>query len=215
MIRKRGLIIAALFIFVLASPLFANSWELGVSLTPTAGNNDSEYDTTSADSAAEKLVPGFHVGYRFLGILYASWEAMVLPPEYVTDMTATFYETGGEIYYQPGPFRPGFLNLWDVGLKLVLGPIVAHTELGVNNIYVYKQADLEERFESNFGANWRIGLGLKLDRWGVNLDATTIFPSWDSMIDDLNILFGDDSAASDQIADKIRWIPSLTFILYL
>jgi hypothetical protein len=58
-------------------------------------------------------------------------------------------------------------------------------------------------------------LGLKFDHWGVNVDATTIFPGWDSMRDDLSILFGDDSTAVDAMADKIKWIPSLTLILYL
>jgi hypothetical protein len=94
----RGIIIAALFIYVLSAPLYSNIWEVGVSLTPTAGNNDSRYDTSAGDSVAEKLVPGFHVGYSFLDILYASRESLILPPEYVTDMTATCYETGGEIY---------------------------------------------------------------------------------------------------------------------
>jgi hypothetical protein len=47
-------------------------------------------------------------------------------------------------------------------------------------------------------------LGLKFDHWGVNVDATTIFPGWDSMRDDLSILFGDDSTAVDAMADKIK-----------
>ena len=121
-----------------------------------------------------------------------------------------------KFYSVLGPFRPGFLNTWNIGGKLVLGPLVGYTTIGVNTIYVYKQAEyLDENFESGFGANWKIGAGLKFGGWGINLDLMALFPSVSTMFSELEALGSDDSAISDAAAERIQFIPSLVATLYL
>lgn len=206
--------IAVILILVMVIPAAADQLELGMSLTPispTEDKNDPNYDSDQS-----LIVPGFHVGYRFAYIGYISWDSYVMPPEYITDWTKT-YDDDTDVY-QAGPFRPGFLNTWNIGLKLVLGPIVGYSTVGLNSIYVYKQDEYEylgEKFNSNFGANWKIGAGLKFDDWGITLDMMALFPSFDSMQRDLSDLFGDDDELSTAAEENIKFVPSLVATLYL
>ena len=176
--KAKFLAIAVILILAMVIPAAAGQIELGVSITPLIAEedtNDPNYDPANEQGS---MLPGFHVGYRFAWIGFISWDSYVMPPEYITDMTGTYNEDTD--YYQPGPFRPGFLNTWNLGIKLVLGPLVGYSTVGVNSIYVYKQAEYEymgEEFKSDFGANWKIGAGLKLGVWGLTLDLMALFPS--------------------------------------
>ncbi len=212
--KTKFLTIAVILILAMVIPAAADQLELGMSLTPVApaeDENDPNYDPNQ-----RFVLPGFHVGYRFAYIGYISWDSYVMPPEYITKMTAIYDETTD--VYQAGPFRPGFLNTWNIGAKLILGPLVGYTTVGLNSIYVYKQAEFEymgEEFKSDFGANWKVGAGLKFGDWGLSLDMMALFPSFDTMQRDLQDLFGDDEVLSDAAAEKIQFIPSLVATLYL
>lgn len=212
--KTKFLAIAVVLILAMVLPAAADQLELGMSLTPVVpeeNTNDPNYDPNQS-----LILPGFHIGYRFAYIGFISWDSYVMPPEYITNMTATYDPDTG--VYQPGPFRPGFLNTWNIGAKLVLGPLVGYSTVGLNTIYVYKQAEYEymgEEFNSNFGANWKVGAGLKFGDWGLTLDLMALFPSFDSMQRDLSDLFGDDKVLSDAAAEKIQFIPSLVATLYL
>ena len=211
--KKRVAIVAALLALAVALPLSAGQWDLGLSFTPVIKGEEDEAQTGDKDPF-EKVLPGFHFGYRWAGILYASWDAIVMPPEYITDMTGYTVTEGDFEYFKYGPYAPGFLNLWDIGLKGLLGPVVLYTEIGINTIYVYKQSEIPDDFKSNVGANWRAGVGGKFNNWGVNLDFTAIFPSFKSMASDIRILVGDDVEAKAAVKRKIKWVPSLTVVLY-
>ncbi|MCK5198393.1 MAG: hypothetical protein KAR21_08585, partial [Spirochaetales bacterium] len=187
--KTKFLAISVVLILAMVLPAAADQLELGMSLTPVVpeeNTNDPNYDPNQS-----LILPGFHIGYRFAYIGFISWDSYVMPPEYITNMTATYDPDTG--VYQPGPFRPGFLNTWNIGAKLVLGPLVGYSTVGLNTIYVYKQAEYEymgEEFNSNFGANWKVGAGLKFGDWGLTLDLMALFPSFDSMQRDLSDLFG-------------------------
>lgn len=210
--KTKFLAFTVILILVMVIPLSAGELDLGMSLTPLVQEeniNDPNYDPDQS-----LILPGFHVGYRFGWIGYVSWDSYVMPPEYITNMTATYDSNTGT--YQAGPFRPGFLNTWNIGAKLVLGPLVGYSTIGVNTIYVYKEAEyLDENFKKNFGANWKIGAGLKFGSWGINLDLMALFPSVDTMFDELEDLSSDDQAIADAAAERIQWIPSLVATLYL
>lgn len=212
--KTKFLAVAVILILAMVIPAAADQWELGMSLTPIIAEEDTTDPNYDPENDQALILPGFHVAYRFMGIGYVSWDSYVMPPEYVTDMTAT-YDPDTEIY-QPGPFRPGFLNTWNIGGKLVLGPLVGYSTIGVNTIYVYKQSEyMDENFESNFGANWKVGAGLKFSGWGIHLDMMAIFPSVSTMFQEMDDLFGDDQALSDAAAERIQFIPSLVATLYL
>ena len=212
--KTKFLAIAVVLILAMVIPAVAGQLELGMSLTPVVPEKDTDDPNYEEDQSI--ILPGFHVGYRFAYIGFISWDSYVMPPEFITNMTAT-YDPDTDLY-KTGPFRPGFLNTWNIGAKLVLGPLVGYSTVGLNSIYVYKQAEYEymdEEFKSDFGANWKVGAGLKFDNWGITLDLMALFPSFDSMQRDLSDLFGDDEVLSDAAAEKIQFIPSLVATLYL
>lgn len=187
---RKTVLIAALLVLAMATPVFADL-ELGLSWTPILGeDNQIEEDMES--------ITGFHVGYQWWGIFYATWDSLVMPP--------------GEIAGITGYKRPGFLNLFDAGLRLRLGPIIAYTTAGVNTLYVYKQDELAG-FDPDFGANLRAGAGLKFGWWGVNVSGTTVFPSFDRLVQTLAALGTEDrDIAIDKIVNGL--IPSINLTLY-
>ncbi len=207
-------LIPLIFLLSMAgAPVFAGQLELGMSLTSVEQDNETNPNEDQYDSN-NTILPGFHIGYRFAWIGFMSLDSYVMPPEYITNMTAT-YDLDSDTYNQ-GPFRPGFLNTWNLGLKLVLGPLVGYSTLGVNSIYVYKESEyLDEDFNKNFGANWKIGAGLKTKDWGINLDLMAIFPNIDTMFQELDLLFNGDKTQQEEAKKRIQFIPSLVFILYI
>lgn len=207
---KRISFIAVLLIAAMALPAIADEMELGISATPipAAGAGGD-----SLNEAEDELATGFTVGYRFLGLLYADWHGIVMPPRIISNMTAY---RDSESVLQRGPFRPGFLNTFNFGAKIALGPFVGFSTIGVNDIYVYKQDELQDQeFNSNFGTNFRFGAGLRGANIGVNLSVMGIFPDFDTLFDSLAILFGDDDIAAEAVAEKTQWIPTLYAVLYL
>ncbi len=204
--KTKFLAITVVLILAMVIPAAAGEFELGMSLTALAAEPGTDPDPTTEEKGV--VVPGFHIGYRFAWIGYISWDSYVLPPEYITGMTSNENNLG--------PFRPGFLNTWNIGGKIVLGPIIGYSTIGVNSMYVYKEAEyLDEDFEKNFGANWKVGFGAKFDRWGVHLDLMALFSDTSTMFSDLEDLFSDNQIISDAAADRIKFIPSLVATLYL
>lgn len=183
----RKLIIAILLVAVVALPAFTLGVELGVSATVPLGGEADEME----------VIPGFHVGLGFLAVLYASWDSLVMPPNVIGSWT--------------GYYRPGFLNLYDVGLRLVLGPIVALLEIGVNNVYVHQGGTQDI---GGLGANLRVGLGLKFGTFGITATGTSVFPTMEGLVDTLKALVPEDSRnwAVDQLVKGL--VPSLMAVIY-
>jgi hypothetical protein len=202
----RKMIIALLMIAVLAIPAFSIGWEVGLNATVVPGEGGRE-----GEGGVEPVI-GFHIGISPIAILYASWDALALPPNMIQGMT-TFYDEANATWVQ-GYYRPGFLNLFNFGLRFILGPVVLYTTVGTNNIYIYKQSDLPAGAGGSWGANLRIGAGAKFGWWGVGLSGTAIFPSFATMVEVFRQLGSEENRqwALDQIVNGL--VPSLTATLY-
>jgi len=199
---KRLLIpLLVLCLVALAVPAFAQV-ELGISYTPVPGGQGSGgAGNTQVDS-----ITGFHVAYRWT-VLYLSWDSLAMPASLIENMTGYWDDATNQ--YIAGPYLPGFLNLYDAGLELMLRPFLLYAEVGANNIYVYQNAG-----GGSFGANLRLGAGLRFNWWGLNLSGTAVFPSFALLTDTLKKLASSETsnAALKTIGDNL--VPSLNLTFY-
>jgi len=141
-----------------------------------------------------------------------------MPPSMIENMTATFVkQDDGSTVYQEGYHLPGYLNLVDAGVRIILGPFSVQAALGINQIYVYKQIDMDDPPDGGFGANVLLGAGLKFGWWGVGLRGLVVFPSIDSAITTVASIFSDDEEFAEQALQTFvdNLIPSLMFTIYL
>jgi hypothetical protein len=190
--RKTVLAVAVILLLIMAAPAYSNELELGLSWIPIPA--DEEMMEDSIDS-----ITGFHIGYVMFNFLYASWDALVMPPQIISEWT--------------GLYRPGFLNLYDIGIRIQIRPVIGAISLGLNNVYVYRQGDVQS-FKNNFGANLRLAAGLRFDWWGIGLTGTAVFPSFDYMADTLKGLVSPEtrSFAAQKIGDSL--VPGISATLY-
>jgi len=196
--KRLLVLLAALLLVAVAVPAAFADVELGISATPTPGgqSNAGGYD----------MITGFHVAYGW-GILYGSWDALAMPPQLISNMTG-YWDTNQGLYID-GPYAPGFLNLYDIGLRIVLQPFVLYTEVGTNNIYVYKN-----QAGGSFGANLRLGGGLKFGFWGVNVSGTAVFSSFGQLTDTLKKLVSDQTRNEAVSAISGALVPSINLTFY-
>lgn len=155
---KRVLVlVSAVLLLALATPAFAE-WELGASFTPVSTNTD-----VSGQQKWDAMW-GTHIGLSWF-ILYGSWDAIAVPNFMVENMTNSAFSV------------PGFINLFDAGIRIVLSPLVGFAEVGTNALWVYQEGLLKD----GLGANLRVGLGLKFGGWGVNVAGTSVFSSFSDL----------------------------------
>ncbi len=199
--KKLVVPLAVLLLLALAVPAAFAEVELGISATPVPGGQ--------SNAGGADVITGFHVGYAW-GILYGSWEALAMPAQFISNMTG-YWDAANNVYVD-GPYAPGFLNLYDVGLRIMLRPFVVYTELGMNSLYVYKNLG----GGGNFGANLRLGAGLSFGFWGVSLSGTAVFASFPQMIGTLKGLVAKDAAIQNQAISAIgqNLVPSLNLTFY-
>ena len=201
--RKAVFVVAAVLLLIMAAPAYSDELELGLSWTPIPGE-----DTSRTEDEELESMTGFHIGYSTLGILYGSWEALVMPPSLAGGMTSYYDEETGN--YFDGYYLPGFLNLYDVGIRISFQPIVGFIMVGANNIWIYK-----EGIVGTFGANMRVGIGIRSDWFGVTLTGTSVFASMDKLFGALKGLASDQTRdwAVQEITSGL--VPSLLAVLYL
>jgi hypothetical protein len=210
-----------------AFPLWAQEFELGTSIFPIYWESE-DVDTGESfidketDSFFNDWLVGFHFGFAY-SILYASWDSFILPPAVIQDMTTKVRPADpdmpeGEVIEEEGFYRPGFINFFDVGIRIVLFNLVTgFAELGINWLYVYNQADLpDDRKPGSIGANLRLGAGVKITPWfGVLMTATAIFPSFNKMANVLKNLVNQDEAIRNAAARQIKLFPTLLLNFYI
>ncbi len=185
--------LAVVLLLALATPAFAE-WELGLSWIPLGANSyasDLEYN----------FIPGFHVGYGFWYVGYASWDAFALPDFMTYNVTGNYY-------------TPSFLNLWDVGLRLVIGPVLGFAEIGVNNLWVYSVGLMNAE---GVGANIRLGVGAKFNWWGITVAGTSVYSSFGRAAETIGGLFSGEAtirnASLTSITGGLIWSIGLNFYL--
>jgi hypothetical protein len=190
--------LAVMLLLALAPAAFAEL-ELGMSWTPIN-------DPNALTDNAMQNIPGFHVGYGWF-ILYGSWDSLAMPAFWVEQAAAYTDPTNGAV--TPGPSVPAFLNLYDVGVRLTLQPLEVYATVGTNNLKVYNDTT-----NYGFGANIRLGAGLKFGFWGVNISGTNVYGSVDDMVAVLKALGADKTRdwALKQITDGL--VPSLNLTFY-
>ena len=199
--KKLVVVLAALALLATAVPVFAEV-ELGASWMPL-----SDADVPEGSPGGGQAIIAFHAGVNML-FLYATVDSLALPPSTVQDLTThhdPFTET-----VTPGFNAPGFLNLFDVGVRLPFGPFIASVEVGTNNLYVYRIGMLGDAF----GANLRLGLGVRFDNIGLVASGTAVFGSMGEMKAVLGSLRNE--ATRGQAIDQIRerLIPAIGITLY-
>ena len=169
--KKLLLPLAAVMLLALAVPAFAD-WELGMGITPA--QNKQSTDPNAVDG-----ILNFHVAYA-MWILYFAWDAYAMPDYWVYNATTYTDPTSG--YYYPGADVPGFLNTFDIGIRLYLRPIIFHAELGPNLLYLYGgQIYKTPDGSAGVGVNGRVAAGVRFGFWGVNLAFTQVFASFADM----------------------------------
>jgi len=193
--------LAVLLLLALAVPAAFAEVELGMSWTPFNNPNAPATDPSKNDS-----ITGFHVAYSWF-ILYGSWDALAMPAFWVEQATS-YVDPVTETYY-PGFGVPGFLNLYDVGVRFYLRPLIVYAEAGINSLYVYGGQTFDR-----VGANLRLGAGARFGFWGLNLSGTAVFASTEDLGAVLKALGAEQtrSWAVKQISDGL--VPSLNLTFY-
>lgn len=153
--KKLLLPLAAVLLLAMAAPAaFAdNGLELGLSWTSTSFLNGQ---ASSSDS-----ILGFHAAYDWF-ILTGSVDSLALNSATMESLT--------------GWYVPGFINYFDAGVKFKLRPFELAAEVGTNYVYFYKGLGDPN---GSWGANLRLAGGLNFGFWGIGLNGTSTFASFD------------------------------------
>jgi len=232
---KLLLFIAVLLIFT-GLPIFAadnEELELGMAFVPIGAitkdkdaqmqedygaqiDQTNDYDPNAQGKEKtfmEEWMIGFHVAYNW-GIIYASLDAIALPPFLVKEMTSFEDEFG----YFEGFDRPGFLSFIDIGAKFTLGDIVLFASTGINDLYLYREGelppDMQAKVPQTLGTNLRIGANYKItSNLSVGLTGTSVFPSFENMGKVLKGVFGDPEYA--HMANQMQLLPMLAVTYYM
>jgi len=192
--KKLLLPLAAILLLALAVPAAFSEAELGIGLSP--GTVANPPDPNNVDP-----ILNFHVGWSY-SILYLSWDAYAMPDYWVYNNTTYVDPSSG--YTVQGYLVPGFLNMFDIGVKILLKPFLLYAEAGPNMLYLRGGTDY-----GRVGVNARLGAGLKFGFWGINLSGTQIFAS----TDDLNAAIH--QAIHGNWSDLTQgMVPTLNFVIY-
>jgi hypothetical protein len=198
--RIRNILIAAVVLSFAALPAFSE-WELGVSWTPVPNA------ITSASPRMDSM-EGYHLAYA-TSIFYASWDILAVPDFVVEDWTGYLDPESG-LYY-PGFHDDGYLNLYDVGIRLALRPFVCFAEAGMNGLFVHGEGFLP----AGFGANIRLGVGARFDWWGISVAGTSVFATWDELWSTVEAFGLPETRTAAWTAVQSSLVPSVMLIWYL
>ena len=201
---------ALLLLLLVSSPIFSiieEETDVGISFMPT-----------TEDVFLDSGLVGLHIAHRFAHVLYASWDALISPPQMVQSWTTSEKtDHHGTKLILPGVYRPGFLNLFDFGLGLPIGPAFISAQAGINYLYILEQFRLAEINQGGaLGANVRVGAGIRFDEWAIIANGTVVFPSIQSAlqtITDLGTTGARGDAARSAFNDYMLY--SAGFLIYL
>lgn len=187
---------------LVTGPLWAEI-DLGVGISPPMLSADELQAEAEANnnrtSPLGNSIVSFHAGWAFSWLFLATGDAYVLPPAMVRKMT-TFVTNDG--YLKDGIYRPGFLMLGDAGLRLKVGPFGAMTELGLNNLYIYREQELQKDVKpDSFGVNVRVGAFWRFSReLQLSLTGMAVFPNFEAVTQLAHNLMSSDSFVRNETA---------------
>lgn len=203
-----------LLIAVISAPVFAEL-ELGFGFAPSFVQPDeADANDESESDFFENSFKTLHLGYRFWGVMYWSLDSVIMPPAVTEYFTSSF---DGE-YYTMGVYRPAMINLYDLGLQIRLWDFMLQAQMGVNKLHIYRQEDLGDRFNTNLGANLKVGLGYRFSRhFGLVGNLYSVQSSLDEAFDVLGDLTSDNELIREAAKEKLssQTIASIMLVLYL
>jgi hypothetical protein len=190
----------------------AQQFDLGLGITPLSvlkGDEDTSmetlYGTGSEDDFFRDNVIALHAGATFMGFLYASVEANIMPPWWIKSVTEYTDRDG---VFQQGIYAPGFISFVDVGIRPVIGSIILMAEAGINMLYVHSAyTEGLDDGGGKAGVNMRLGLGLDVGIIDLMLTGTLVFPDFDAMVGVLKGVAEGNKMATDAMLKSL--IPSL------
>ena len=201
---------ALLLLLLVSSPIFSiieEETDVGVSFMPA-----------TEDVFLDSGLVGLHIAHRFAHVLYASWDTLISPPKMVQSWTTSEKtDHHGTKLIIPGVYRPGFLNLFDFGLGLPIGPAFISAQAGINYLYILEQFRLAEINQGGaLGANVRVGAGIRFDEWAIIANGTVVFPSIQSALQTITAL-GTTGARGDAARSAFNdyMLYSAGFLIYL
>lgn len=198
------------FVLLLSGGAIWADIEVGVGFSPPLGKLPEGMPEKAAGPLGNTMV-SFHAGYSFAWLFYLSGDAYVLPPFVVRNMTTTIEEDG---FVKDGLYRPGFLNMINVGLRPRLGPVALSATVGLNSLYLYKEGEVSDKANKpSLGVNLRLGGILFVnDLFSFSLTGTTVFPDGRTLFSTLGSLGSKDSFIREQAVDLIvgNLYPTLT-----
>jgi hypothetical protein len=193
---------------VLPSFLFADEFDFGLAITPmdVLKTEEDRIRDQTMDNAGllGDFVLGFHAGYSFAWLFYASVDANAMPPWWVERQTASIDAEGNRL---PGILQPGFVSFLDVGIRPTFGSLSVLAELGMNHFYIRGGGDNA----SKMGVNFRLGAGYFLSAFSINIIGTIIFSDFDTMAYIFEHI--EEDWAKDMMGQSV--IPSIALYLHL
>ena len=199
--KKTFLLLAGFML--LSMPAWSDQLELGIGAAPAPSG------TEDPNAPAESLTL-LRVAYTTLGIINFSLDSLILPPSSIQQMTGQFtfdpitYETS----FVQGIYRPGMVNLYDVGIKFALfNKLVMGVQVGVNSLYIYRMNEDPELFNginTELGANIKLSAGWKFgNNLGLEAAMYSIQPSIDDATNVLKGLASDNTVVQDAAIDQL------------
>eukprot|EP01156_Anaeramoeba_ignava_P016330 Anaeramoba_ignava/a620874_4.p1 GENE.a620874_4~~a620874_4.p1 ORF type:complete len:207 (+),score=-12.44 a620874_4:41-661(+) len=201
---------AVLLTMILLSTAVFAEIELGMSMTPgEVLMSDNTYSAMTAigyEGDTTTPLTGFHVGYSFWWLFYASFDSIIVPPWYIYQVTNSSSSAGIN--------APGYISFFDVGFRPRIGPIYLLATVGINDLYIHSYyADEYGYSDDGVGVNARIGVGLKLGAFGINITGTSVFNTFEDLTETVQGLIDQDPNATDAFIYSL--IPSIGFSLHL
>jgi hypothetical protein len=217
---KKTILLLAGFM-LLASVAWSDELELGIG---AAAQQQDPLATTQTDPSQSNSLYILRAAYGWLSFINFSLDSIVLPPSSVEKMTAKVTLDGvtGNNSVIQGIYRPGMINLVDVGIKFALfNKLVMGVQVGVNSLYIYRMNEDKDLFagiDTNLGANIKVTTGWKFtDNLGVEIAMYSIQPNTDTAVTVLKGLVSENKDTQNTAIGNLLGNAALgaLFVLYL
>jgi hypothetical protein len=210
--KKLWVLLTVFLLLTVSLPVFAEL-ELGVGFSPPLGSKDQ--NAGMSGNVVQDAMYSSHLGLSWWWLFYASVDSYVMPPYTIQDLTTTVNETTGTV--TPGYYRPGFLNLFDVGIRPELSSVILMLETGINYLYIWRSADVPDLAnKSMLGVNLRGGVGYNFGFISAMVSGTVVFDNFQDVVTVFRNIAGNNQFLRDQTLKGLlkSLYPTLTVNLH-